>query len=199
MAGGIGAIVAGLLIGTINTLTTTIYENTSGRAMKDRVEMLRKQINEDSDLKMRLMDAYNSKNINLFNNIISTVPGGFANEVAKLEKQVKEAIHKQKMSDIDKNISDNTSKASEIETHQITNDNISNAINTDWWNKYNGNYEVGKVSTDPSKYNIKDQYGNNHIVSHKQLESWTYGHDKAQGLETVKKNNNSLIQIEKRK
>lgn len=190
---GMGLIIAPLLLGVANSITSAIYQSTSGKAIKNKIARLQAQINEDTALRNNLMEAYNTKNADMFNNIMNSVPGSFAHQVASLTKDVKTAIHSAKMKDIDKNISDNSSRLGALNEHQIDPYNqITNAINTDWYNRNKHNLDPTKIKEKGGKFEITDQYGNKHSVTHKDLEKWTYGYDKVKGNEKYPKNTNTM-------
>lgn len=198
MAGLIAAIVAAAL-GLANSITGAIYSSTSGKAIKEKIAQLTKIINDDMSLRNRLMDAYNSKNPMLLNNVVNSIPGGFAHQVAKLEKQIKEQVHQDKISRIDENISNNTARQNALMNHQIDPYNqITNAINTDWYdrNKHNLN-ATEHEKRENGKYIIKDQYGKDNVVSQEQLETWTYG--KPTENQTIKPDSNTRLVYEKGK
>lgn len=192
MAGLIAAIVAAAL-GLANSITGAIYSSTSGKAIKEKISQLTKIINDDMSLRNRLMDAYNSKNPMLLNNVVNTIPGGFAHQVAKLEKQIKEQVHQDKIARIDKNISDNTARQNALMNHQIDPYNqITNAINTDWYDRNKHNLSATEhEKRENGKYTIKDQYGKDNVVSQEQLETWTYG--KPTDNQTIKPDNNTKL------
>lgn len=195
MAGGNGPIWLQLALGAANAITSGIYAGTSGKHMKRMIAELQSAINNDITLKNKLMDAYNSKNFNAVNNIISTVPGGMANKVAKLEKELKEAVHRHKMEQIDKNIADNTARSEALNQHAYDPYNqVNNMVNTIWFDKNKHNLGASKIpSNKKDEFIIKDQYGKDNKVNLDQLESWTYSSTKPKQLETVERNKNQSI------
>lgn len=191
--------IVGMGLGIANSVTGAIYSSTSGKHIKKMINELQHQISKDQDLKNRLIDAYNAKDVASINATLQTIPGGFADRLAKAGKQLRDQVHKEKIEAIDNNITNNSSRLTALQEHQIDPYNqMTNAINTDWFDKNKHQLGATELSqTGPDNYMIKDQYGNTHKVTNKQMETWVYSkpnkietvtNSKPQGIQTLKGN-----------
>lgn len=106
-----------LSLGLANAATGVGYELGLGIPMKRMVAKLNKAMADDQNLKERIINAYNTKNPSLMSNVLSTVPGGLANDVAKMTKKIKDSVHNRNMNELDKNIANNAKNADMINAH----------------------------------------------------------------------------------
>lgn len=179
--------VVGFLLGVVNSVTASIFNSTSGKAIKERLTKLRTQINNDYTLKNKLRAAYDARNIKLMNATLNTVPGGLASKVANIEAEVRDLLQKRIDQDIDKNINDNEKKFSKVESLQMNGyDNITNAVNTA---EYNNNESKLRPTNLKDNYKnqtftYKDQYGNTKTGDTNKLLTWAYGDDKSTSITT---------------
>lgn len=174
-----------MTLGVVNSVTGSIYELSLGKPMKRRIAELNELINRDTDLKNQIINAYNSKNPSLMSNIISTVPGGMANKVATLERNIKEAVHNHNQRELDESISKNSETMNKIQGKlPDMMDQISNAEKAHWWNS-EGKH-IGKkrpnMGSDKDTFEYRDVYGKKHTGNVAALQKWTYGDNKSNGV-----------------
>lgn len=188
-----------VVLGFTNAVNAAAYEIGLSKPMKNKIAQFNKQINEDTDLKNKLMTAYNTKNPHLVMNVLNSVPGGMANQVAKLEKQMKESVHNRNINELDKNISENTHKAGLINDKMPNpSDNIGNLDKAIWWEQEGKRINVSKaqLGTNKDKFKYRDHYGKEHIGNVESLNKWTYGQDHTTGIEKINNNKPGIIQKE---
>lgn len=176
--GALAVMITGLALGLVDAAVNGAYKGTTGKKIKQMVDALKKAIDKDVNLKNRLTDAYNTKNYNLVNNIMTSVPGGLAHKVSTLEKQVKEQTHADNMKTLDDNISDNTRKLSKWENSQMGDNSITNAINQAHYDQ-SSSAERNPTNKDinEGEFWYTDVYGNKRKGNRKSLNKFVYGED----------------------
>lgn len=178
---GTALLITGLVLGAIDAVATGLYNGITGKKIKKQVAELRNLVAKDSELKVKLENAYYNKNASLVNNIINSVPGGLANKVAVLEKTVKEQVHGDNLSSLNKSISHNQNSADKLEGISMTTNNMVNAANQsqyDEW-KREGSVKPYHVDINKGEFEYVDLYGNKKKGNKESLNKWVYGQDKA--------------------